>query len=58
VLPATTSRGSSFGSSSIGSILPFLILCQPNFLSQSTTSRDGSMGGLSPIMLLLLLDVL
>jgi hypothetical protein len=53
VLPAAAG-----GSSSIGSILPFLILLQPTFLGQSTTSSDGSMGGLSPILLLLLLDVL
>jgi|SRR5882724_7721180 len=58
VLPAGTSGSSSLGSSSLGSLLPFLILLQPNFLGQSTTSSDGSMGGLSPILLLLLLDVL
>jgi hypothetical protein len=51
--------GSATATSSLSSILPVLLLCQPNFLGQSSTSsRDTSMSGFSPILLLLLLDVL
>jgi len=51
--------GGTQQSSSLKSILPFLLLCQPNLLSQSSTSsRDSGMGGFSPILLLLLFDKL
>lgn len=59
-LRKAASPAGSGGGSSIGSILPFLLLSQPGFLGQSSSasSRDSGMGGFSPIMLLLLLDVL
>jgi hypothetical protein len=50
VLPAAAG-----GLSSLGSMLPLLLLCQPNFLGQSGGSDSGGIGGLSPILLLMLL---